>query len=323
MSRLDRFAAPTTPEFETIHYAKKGAQATITIDRPRALNSLNMRAFEEVQDAVRDAERDDAIAALVLTGTGDRAFCTGVDLHEHWELCQRPRDYAKWVQEFIAMQTRILRCGKPTIAQLNGVVLGGGNELNLACDLAIAADHVSIRQAGPTMGSVPAIGVTQWLPLVVGDRRAREIVFFCEDVPAEQALDWGLVNRVVPAAELDDAVADAVGKLTNKFPECIRYSKVQLNHLKEATWAATGPHGGDWLAIHSGSVETYEGMRAFQEKRPADAAAQRERAAADASPEFVNGPPVRECESCGADDIPLLHSFCGRCGGRLGDTKFS
>ena len=113
---------------------------------------------------------------------------------------------------FIDAHDRLRNIGKPTIARLNGMVVGGGNEFNIACDLAIAADHVTIRQVGTARGSVPAGGATQWLPMIIGDRRAREMLFLCEPISAETALDWGLVNSVVPAAELDAAVAEIARK---------------------------------------------------------------------------------------------------------------
>lgn len=313
---------PDLARLDAISYAKRDWQAVITLDRPKALNSLNLAAFEEIQLALRDAERDDAVGVVVITGAGERAFCTGADLHEHWELCQRPRDYVPWIREFIAMQTAIVRCSKPTIARLNGMVLGGGNELNLACDLAIAADDVVIRQAGPLVGSAPGIGVTQWLPLVIGDRRAREMAFLCQDVDAAKALEWGLVNQVVPRVELDAAVDALAARLVNTFPESLRFTKALLNQGKEAAWAASAVFAGEWLALHSGSVETHTGMRAFLEKRPVDRFAQdrmalRERAVRDDAPEFPHGAPVRSCPECGSTALPAGHAFCGVCGQKL------
>src|SRR5215470_8130830 len=108
--------------------------------------------------------------------------------------------------EFIEVHERLRNIGKPTLARLNGIVVGGGNELNMACDLAVAADDIYIRQVGTARGSVPAAGATQWLPLIVGDRRAREILWLCEEIPAQKALEWGLVNQVVPRVKLDEAV---------------------------------------------------------------------------------------------------------------------
>jgi enoyl-CoA hydratase/carnithine racemase len=300
--------------FRSIKYDKSDWKATITINRPEALNAIDLTAFQEISEALRDAEWDDRVAVVVLTGAGDRAFCAGADLKEHYELCTRPRDYFKWITEFIAMQTRLVRLGKPTIARLNGLVLGAGNELNLACDLAVAAEHVIIRQAGTARGSVAAIGVTQWLPLVVGDRRAREILLLCEDISAEKALAWGLVNEVVPASELDTAIDRLANKLTRKFAESTRYTRTQTNFFKELVWGITAAHAADWLAVHSGSTETFEGMSAFIEKRDVAHMDFRERAAADHSPEFAWGAPVVTCTSCGAKALPAHLRFCGNCG---------
>ena len=316
--------SPETYGFETIRYEKSGWKATITIDRPQALNAIDLQAFREISEALRDAEWDDGVAAVVLTGAGDKVFCAGADLKEHYELCTRPRDYFKWISEFISMQTRLVRLGKPTIARLNGLVLGAGNELNLACDLSVAADDVVIRQAGTARGSVAAIGVTQWLPLVVGDRRAREILLLCEDVPADKAHEWGLVNESVPRAQLDEAVDRLVGKLAHKFAESARYTKTQTNFFKELVWGITAAHAADWLAVHSGSTETFEGMEAFLEKREVDHMAFRDRAVRDKAPEFAWGAPVAACPSCGSKRLPAQHHFCGVCGAPLdGDGRSS
>lgn len=303
-------------DFESIRFEQKGQVVTVVIDRPRTRNSFCLRLFEEIQEAFRTIDRDDSIGVVVFTGSGDVSFCSGADLNEHWSLCQRPRDYAKWIREFITMQTAIMRCGKPTIARLNGLVLGGGNELHLACDLSVAADDVIIRQVEPQRGSVSGIGVTQWLALAVGDRRARQAIMLGEDITATQAYEWGLINKVVPRSELDAAVEAMAVRLLATFPESLRYAKTQMNYWKESSWAATVPHAGEWLALHSGSPETHEGMRSFFEKRSPDHALLRERAVSDRSPEFAGGSPIGTCGQCGAANLPSSHAFCGVCGAR-------
>lgn len=315
--RLFEQAEGETDAAGELRYRRDGWVATITIDRPRALNSLTLRIFEEMQAALRRAERDDRVAVVVITGAGDTAFCAGADLKEHWRLCVRPREYVGWVREFIAMQTAIMRFSKPTIARINGLALGAGNELNSACDLAVMADDAVIRQAGPMVGSSPGIGVTQWVPLIIGDRRAREMAFLCEDVDADRALRWGLVNEVVPRDRLDAAVASLAARLTDKFPEALRITKTLLNAGKEAAWANNATLAGEWLALHSGSVETHTGMRAFLDKRSPDRLALRTRAVRDESPEFPHGVPIRRCEVCGTDTLPEHFEFCGRCGAAL------
>ena len=172
--------------------------------------------------------------------------------------------------EFIQLHEVMRNCGKPTIARLNGIVVGGGNELNISCDLAIAADHIYIKQVGAARGSVAAAGATQFLPILVGDRRAREILFLCEEISAEKALEWGLVNQVVPFKELDKAVNAMAEKLHNKLPECLRYTKQQLNFWRDLSWHTTIGHARDWLSIHNLSDEVKEGITAFSEKREVD-----------------------------------------------------
>jgi enoyl-CoA hydratase/carnithine racemase len=256
-------------DFSHILYEKNDYVATLTINRPEVLNCLNLTTLREMMIAIEDAAWDDDIAVLVITGAGDRAFSTGADLTEQEEFfLNNPEDYYKWMRIFIEMHERLRNLGKPTIARLNGMVVGGGNEVNLSCDLAIAADQVIIRQVGAARGSVAAAGATQWLPIMVGDRRAREILFLCEDIPAEKALAWGLVNEVVPKDDLDRAVARLCEKLYNKLPECLRYTKQNLNFWKDFSWHMTIGHARDWLSIHNLSPEVSEGISAFNEKRP-------------------------------------------------------
>ncbi len=304
--------------FERIRYEKSAWRATVTINRPEVHNCLDFQTLREMGRAFEDASWDDAVAVLVLTGAGDRAFTTGADLKEQEEFfLTRPRDYWKWMGAFIDAHYRLLNIGKPTIARLNGLVVGGGNEFNIACDLAIAADHVKIRQVGTARGSVAAGGATQWLPLIVGDRRARQILWLCEEIDARQALDWGLVNEVVPYAELDAAVDGMARKLVEKLPECMRYTKQQTNFWRDFSFHMTVGHARDWLSLHSGSPEVYEGFQAFRERRPVDYLGVRRRAAEGGSSEFLWGPPRNACTACGAKGIPEGFAFCGNCGAKL------
>ncbi|OQZ06461.1 MAG: hypothetical protein B6D36_04935 [Planctomycetes bacterium UTPLA1] len=169
---------------------------------------------------------------------------------------------------FCEAHERLRNIGKPTISRLNGMVVGGGNEFNMSCDLAIAADDIIIKQVGAARGSVAAAGATQFLPLIVGDRRAREILFLCEDIPAKKALEWGLVNEVVPRAQLDKAVDAMATKLINKLPMCLRYAKEQINYWRNTSWHQTIGHAKEFLALNNLSPEVAEGMKAFVEKRP-------------------------------------------------------
>jgi len=257
--------------FTTIQYAKADHRATITLNRPEVLNAVNFQMLRELRDAIEDASWDDDIRVVVITGAGERAFCTGADLKEQHRHCVgNPDAYWKWMGAFTEMHEKLRNIGKPTIARLNGMVVGGGNELNMSCDLAIAADDVVIKQVGAARGSVAAAGATQWLPLIVGDRRAREILMLCEDIPVDKALEWGLVNQIIPRDQLDAAITTMCDKLIDKLPECMRYTKQQLNYWREMSWHQTIGHAREWLSVHNLSDEVREGTNAFLEKRPVD-----------------------------------------------------
>jgi enoyl-CoA hydratase/carnithine racemase len=280
---------PAEFNFQSIYYEKIDQRATITINRPEVLNAVNHNVLEELNLALKDASWDDGIGVVVLTGAGERAFCTGADLTEQEQFLRRPRDYWKWMGDFIECHERLRNLGKPTLARLNGIVVGGGNEFNMSCDLAVAADDIYLRQVGTSHGSVALAGATQFLPLIVGDRRAREILLLNEEIPAQKALQWGLVNWVVPRGELDAKVDEIVAKLLAKFPEKTRYTKQQLNFWRDLSWHLTIGHGRDWLAIHNLSPETWEGVTAFSERREPDYAEIRRRWLQDLAPEWLDG----------------------------------
>jgi enoyl-CoA hydratase/carnithine racemase len=258
---------PSELAFETIVYEKAPPRATITLNRPQVLNAFDFRMLRELARACEDASWDDAIRVVVVTGTG-RAFCVGADL-KSWsaEYLGDPSAYWKWFGAFKDMHDRLREIGKPTLARINGLCVGGGNELQMACDLAVMADDAVIRHVGPEHGSVPAGGATQWLPVMVGDRRAREILFLCEPIPPAQALEWGLVNRVAAAAELDAVVDELVEKLAAKLPQTVRYTKQQLNFWRDLAWHSTVGHARDWLALSMVTDEPRDAVRAFLERR--------------------------------------------------------
>ena len=271
MSEKYKSLIKSDPGFKNIIYDKTGYKATITINREEKLNCVNLETIQEMITAFKDSAWDDDIAVVVLTGAGKRAFSTGADLQEQEEyFLGNPTDYYKWMAEFIALHELMRNLGKPTIARLNGLVVGGGNELNISCDLAIAAEHAELGQVGAARGSVAAAGATQFLPLIVGDRRAREILFLCERVSAQKALEWGWINQVVPYEKLDEAVDIMAEKLFNKLPECLRYTKQQLNFWRDLSWHTTIGHARDWLSLHNVSEEVREGIKAFNNKEEID-----------------------------------------------------
>jgi enoyl-CoA hydratase/carnithine racemase len=259
-------ADPAELGFETIVYEKEGPRATIRLNRPDVLNAFDFRMLRELARACEDASWDDEIRAVVVTGTG-RAFCVGADLRS-WgaDLLGNPREYWKWFGAFKDMHDRLREIGKPTVARVQGIAVGGGNELQMACDLAVMVDEAFIRHVGLEHGSVPAGGATQWLPIMVGDRRAREIVLLCDEIPAAQAAEWGLVNWAVPAAELDAKVDEVVEKLVRKLPQTTRYAKQQLNWWRDVSWHETVGHARDWLAMSMLGDEAQDAIRAFLER---------------------------------------------------------
>ncbi len=289
MTRKFTGTTPKDLDFKSILYEKKDGRATVTFNRPQVLNAVNHEVLTELNAAFKDASWDDSVAVLVLTGAGERAFCTGADLDEQKQFLQRPRDYWKWMGDFIEAHERLRNLGKPAVARLNGIVVGGGNEFNMSCDLAVAADDIYIRHVGTSHGSVPLAGATQFLPLIVGERRAREILFLNEEIPAAKAEEWGLVNWAVPRAQLDAKVDEIVEKLKAKFPEKTRYAKQQLNFWRDLSWHTTIGHGRDWLAVHNTSPETWEGVQAFEQKRKPDYGEIRRRWAEDDAPEWLGG----------------------------------
>jgi enoyl-CoA hydratase/carnithine racemase len=220
--------------------------------------------LRELARACEDASWDDEVRAVVLTGAG-RAFCVGANLRAWADegFIGNERKYWKWFGAMDAGVTALRRIGKPTVARINGICVGGGNELQMACDLAVMVEDAFIRHVGLEHGSVPAGGATQWLPVFVGDRRAREIIMLCEELPATKAAEWGLINRAVPAAELDAAVDEYVEKLSTKLPQTTRYAKQQLNFWRDLSWHETVNHARDWLAMSMLGDEAQEAVKAF------------------------------------------------------------
>ena len=258
--------SPRSPDelgFETIVYEKAPPRATITLNRPEVLNAFDFRMLRELARACEDASWDDDVRVVVVTGTG-RAFCVGADL-KSWseDYLGKPKEYWKWFGAFKDAHDRLREIGKPTLARINGIAVGGGNELQMACDLAVMVDDAFIRHVGLEHGSVPAGGATQWLPVFVGDRRAREIILMCEQIPAAQAAEWGLVNWVVPASELDAKVDEVVEKLATKLQQTTRYAKQQLNFWRDLSWHETVNHARDWLAMSMLGDEAQESVRSF------------------------------------------------------------
>jgi enoyl-CoA hydratase/carnithine racemase len=310
-------------EFKEIVYDKNWYDHTalIMINRPHRLNSYTINALRELCRAMEDAMWDDSVQVIVVTGAGDKGFCTGGDVIEYAEVYTRkPSDFYKWFDPYFRFFDLLRKCGKPVIARLNGVVAGGGNEIHLACDLSIAADHVRFIQPGPRVGMTSIGGCTQWLPITVGLRRAAWMCFLSDFLDAKTALEWGLVNQVVPYSELDDAVKKMARTLLSLSPSSLRNAKIHLNLWKEWIWALTTEHCREWFSVHVGTVETAMGMwHYFKEKRGPDYLdiGVRKFIAEKGDVHIPHGPLMKTCPKCGAKYLPESFKYCGLCGAKL------
>jgi enoyl-CoA hydratase/carnithine racemase len=240
-----------------VRYWVENGVATVTLDRPKAYNCYSTLALEELALAFRDAAWDDEVAVVVYTGAGDRAFCTGGDVKEYErDYVARPRDKRHNMGLFRSYIESILRCPKPVIARINGIAVGGGNESQLACDFAVAGSHVWLGQVGTGVGSVACGGSTQWLPLAVGDRRARRMLFLNERVYAEQALDWGLVSEVAPTGATARSGSRPRAQATSSAPTAASRAGRSNWHRSTARGAIGGSPQGDFPgmpALHQGA----------------------------------------------------------------------
>lgn len=255
------------PKFENIIYEKKRRIARVTINRPKVRNALNSKTREEIAIAIEDAWLDDKIGVVVLTGAGDRAFSAGGDLS--WIVDPKKRPDAKFMHVHYRLATAMRSCGKPIIARVNGYCIGGGNELNMLCDLTIASDKSIFGQAGPLVGSAPIWYGMQMLQRSVGDKKAREIVYLCERFTAEQARDIGWVNTVVPEGKLDKEINRVCKRLLQMSPQSLRISKFQLNYASDMAHPQI-THGLELARYFMKAPEMVEGAQAFLEKRKPD-----------------------------------------------------
>jgi naphthoate synthase/2-ketocyclohexanecarboxyl-CoA hydrolase len=253
--------------YTDIIYTVADSVATITINRPEKRNAFREETLDELIDAFSTAEADRGVGVIVLTGAGDKAFCSGGDIA--WEDASDPTGAARLNRRTSNLSLIMRGCGKPVIARVRGYAVGGGNELQMICDLTIASEDSKFGQAGPKMGSVPVWWGTQLLPRIVGERRAREIVMLCEPLTADEAQRIGLINKVVPADELDDAVDAWCQRLLSLSPQALRVAKLSLNFESDQLWASV-QHGQQMINFIHGTAEFHEGTQAFLEKRPAD-----------------------------------------------------
>ncbi len=257
-------------KYENIIYEKKDGVARITINRPQKLNAATQLTMYEMVQALYDAWVDNSIGVVVLTGAGDRGFCTGGDVSTRivggyaGTMVALPLDVL-WPQ---ATET-IRSIPKPVIARVNGYAIGGGHVLQVACDLSIASETAQFGQVGPRVGSFdPGVGTAD-LARCVGMKKAKEILYLCRRYTAREALDMGLVNCVVPPDRLDEEVDKWCKELLAKSPVALKMLKYAFHAEWDGIIGIT-QLGIGGLSLYYGTEEALEGRNAFMEKRQPD-----------------------------------------------------
>jgi len=251
--------------FTDILYEKTDGVAVITINRPDSYNSVTRHSLEELTQAFTDAAEDGEVGVIILTGAGEKSFCSGGNMQAISERTSHVK--RNHIRSMGHLAWAIRNSGKPVIAAVNGYSIGLGHELHLICDITIAADHAKFGQTGPKMGSVPVWSATQLLHRTVGEKRAREILYFCRQYTAQQALDWGLVNHVVPMSELRATAMAWAQELLDKSPTSLRIAKIAFNAESDQSFWAGMATGGELLSQHIDTEEFVEGPSAWLEKR--------------------------------------------------------
>jgi 2-ketocyclohexanecarboxyl-CoA hydrolase len=254
-------------DFGDIRYETDDGVATITIDRPKVMNAFRPRTVEELIEAFHQAWADRSVGAVILTGAGDKAFCTGGDQSTREEGGYKGKpvrsDLGLEVEE---LHSVIRDIPKPVIAAVNGYAIGGGHVLHVLCDLTIAGETAQFGQVGPKVGSVdPGFG-TAYLTRVIGEKRAREMWYLCRRYTAAEAFQMGLVNKVVPAAQLMDEARAWAREIADRSPTAIKLAKASFNADSEHI-RGVGAVALRALALYYGTEEAVEGKNAFLEKR--------------------------------------------------------
>ena len=251
--------------YEDITYVVEDSAAIITINRPERYNAFRAKTVDELIKAFRSAWADREVRSIILTGAGEKAFCTGGDVKQRAET----GDYGpseSGMFEIGYLHKLIRDVPKPVIAAVNGVAVGGGHVLHVLCDVSIAADTARFGQAGPRVGSFDAGFGSAYLARVVGEKKAREIWFWCRQYSAEEAHAMGLVNKVVPGAELLTEAKSWAAEINEKSPTAIKFLKQSFNADTDhqAGFSNMAMTALDLFAV---SDEGMEGAKAFAEKR--------------------------------------------------------
>jgi enoyl-CoA hydratase/carnithine racemase len=250
----------------TVIFESKSGVCRVTLNRPQVFNALNRRLVLDLTAALKQAESASGVRVIILKGAG-KAWCAGGDLEELLQLTQAAAaDRRAYLADFKTMIDTVRRISKPVIASIHGVCVGGGNELNIACDLTIASEKARFAQAGPRVGSVPAFGVPQNLPFLVGEKRSREITYLCRMYSAREAAAMGWINKTVPPDELEREVDTWAQEILSKSPTAIALAK-KMHNVYYDMLTPSVEAGVELLTFFWGTDEAKEGMQAFKEKR--------------------------------------------------------
>lgn len=241
--------------------------AWVTINRPQVRNAFREQSLDEMIDAFGSTRKDPSIAVAVVTGAGDQAFSAGGDFHAMMRLNRA--NALMWNDRMLQLAMTIRGLPIPVIAMVNGWCMGGGNELALWCDLVIASEDAVFGQTGAKVAACPTVGATQYLPRLIGERLAREMIFLCRTFTADEAQRINLINRVVPKADLRQATEEWCASIKSHSGQTLRATKKSLNFESDQLYASW-QHGMELLAHIWGSEESLEGMGAFLEKRKPD-----------------------------------------------------
>jgi naphthoate synthase len=252
-------------QYEDVSYRVEESSAVIEIDRPSRLNAFRGRTVEELIHAFKRAWTSDGVAAVILTGAGDKSFCVGGDQKELNETGSYGASESG-LFEIQELHETIRALPKPVIAAVNGYAIGGGHVLHVVCDVTIAAQHAVFGQAGPRVGSFDAGFGTAYLARAVGEKRAREIWFFCRQYSAQQAEAWGLVNKVVPGEQLMEEALRWGREAALLSPTALRFLKHSFN-ADSAHIAGQGRLAFEALELFKQTDECAEGQSAFADKR--------------------------------------------------------
>ena len=255
------------PALENVLYEKKDGIAYVTLNRPKVLNALNQRTWQDLRAAFEDARDDATVRGVILTGAGDKAFIAGADISEIAHITAIDAEQSsRYGQDVL---TLIETLGKPVIAAVNGFALGGGCETAMACTIRVASEHARFGQPEVSLGIIPGGGGTQRLPRLVGKGRALQIILSGAMITAQEAYRIGLVNEVVPATDLIPRAEAILKQIFANAPVAIRFSLEAVNRGLETSPAEGMALEASLFGLCAGTEDKNEGTQAFLQKRAA------------------------------------------------------